>query len=100
MHTLALSAMLAQSLAVWLLGVVGMEGSPHKFHPQLGGGTTSSRPAHIALQAVWLLGMAGVEVAAPKEFDDPNITCTNILNGCKKLGFAPPSYHPSKLTVG
>ncbi len=35
----------------------------------------------------------------PKEFDDPNGTCSGILNGCKKLGFAAPSYHPAKLTV-
>lgn len=44
--------------------------------------------------------MAGVEVPTPKEFDDPNATCTNLLNAVRKLGFAPPSYHPSKLTVG
>ncbi|KAG2449265.1 hypothetical protein HYH02_005422 [Chlamydomonas schloesseri] len=50
--------------------------------------------------ATWLLGLAGVELPAPKEFDDPNLTCQNILGAVKKLGFAPPSYHPTKLTVG
>jgi intraflagellar transport protein 57 len=53
----------------------------------------------MPLQAAWLLSLAGADVGAPKEFDDPNATCTNILNGCKKLGFAPPSYHQSKLSV-
>lgn len=52
------------------------------------------------MQAAWLLGLAGADTPAPKEgVDDPNTVCTNILNGCKKLGFAPPSYHPTKLTV-
>ncbi|PNG99896.1 Intraflagellar transport protein 57, partial [Tetrabaena socialis] len=50
--------------------------------------------------AAWLLTLAGVEFPAPKEYDDPNITCGNLLNAVKKLGFAPPSYHPTKLTVG
>ncbi|KAL6759007.1 intra-flagellar transport protein 57 [Haematococcus lacustris] len=50
--------------------------------------------------AAWLLGLSGVDIPAPKEFDDPNTICANILNACKKLGFAPPSYHPTKLTVG
>ncbi|KXZ46063.1 hypothetical protein GPECTOR_47g338 [Gonium pectorale] len=50
--------------------------------------------------AAWLLSLAGSDVPAPKEFDDPNQTCSNLLNAIKKLGFSPPSYHPSKLTVG
>ncbi|KAG2484902.1 hypothetical protein HYH03_016288 [Edaphochlamys debaryana] len=50
--------------------------------------------------ATWLLSLAGVELPSPKEFDDPNITCQNLLGAIKKLGFAPPSYHPTKLTVG
>lgn len=48
----------------------------------------------------WLLGLAGVEFKEPKEFDDPNLTCNNILAALKKLGFASPSYHASKLTAG
>lgn len=54
----------------------------------------------IAAQTVWLLSLAGVELPAPKEFDDPNMTCQNLLGALKKLGFAQPSYHPTKLTVG
>ncbi|GIL87660.1 hypothetical protein Vretimale_14667, partial [Volvox reticuliferus] len=50
--------------------------------------------------AAWLLSLAGVDLPAPKEFDDPNMTCANLLNAIKKLGFAAPSYHPTKLTVG
>lgn len=61
-------------------------------------------PAHTkyrdAPQSTWLLSLAGVELPYPKEFDDPNLTCTNLLNAIKKLGFASPSYHPTKLTVG
>lgn len=48
----------------------------------------------------WLLGLAGVEMKEAKEFDDPNQTCNNILNALKKLGFAAPSYHSSRLTSG
>lgn len=51
------------------------------------------------MQATWLLTLAGVEATPPKEFDDPNSTCASLLAGCKKLGFAAPSYHPAKLTV-
>lgn len=50
-------------------------------------------------QASWLANLVGVDMPTPKEFDDPNATCTNLLGSCKKLGFAAPSYHPSKLTV-
>jgi len=55
---------------------------------------------YFASLAAWLLSLAGADGGAPKEFDDPNATCNNILNGCKKLGFAPPNYHPSKLSTG
>jgi hypothetical protein len=54
----------------------------------------------VGPQSAWLLSLAGVDLPAPKEFDDPNMTCANLLGAIKKLGFAPPSYHPSKLTVG
>eukprot|EP00798_Chlamydomonas_sp_ICE-L_P025829 gene25829-11505_t len=39
----------------------------------------------------WLLGLAGVELKEAKEFDDPGVTCNNILAALKKLGFASPS---------
>mmetsp|Transcript_14908 Transcript_14908/g.32320 ORF Transcript_14908/g.32320 Transcript_14908/m.32320 type:complete len:480 (-) Transcript_14908:727-2166(-) len=48
----------------------------------------------------WLLGLAGIDFPAPKEFDDPNLTCNNIVASLKKLGFAQPSYPAMKLTVG
>ncbi len=44
--------------------------------------------------------MAGIDLPAPKEFDDPNLTCQNIIASVKKLGFASPSYAPMKLTSG
>ncbi|KAF5828216.1 intra-flagellar transport protein 57-domain-containing protein [Dunaliella salina] len=50
--------------------------------------------------ATWLINLVGIELPMPKEFDDPNATCANILSSCKKLGFASPAYHPSKLTQG
>lgn len=53
----------------------------------------------LCLQATWLINLVGVELPMPKEFDDPNATCANILSSCRKLGFASPAYHPSKLTV-
>ena len=50
-------------------------------------------------QAAWLINLVGMEMAMPKESDDPNAVCASILSSCKKLGFASPAYHPSKLTV-
>jgi hypothetical protein len=52
------------------------------------------------LQATWLLNQVGSDLPMPREFDDPGVTCNNILNWCKKLGFASPPYPPFKLTVG
>jgi hypothetical protein len=57
-------------------------------------------PLTIDDQAAWLISLAGVDLPSPKEFDDPNMTCQNLLNAVKKLGFAAPSYHPTKLSVG
>ena len=57
-------------------------------------------PVPLPLQASWLLTTAGQEFPPPKEFDDPNQTCTNMLQCLRKLGFASPSFHPTKLTVG
>ncbi|MEW5304574.1 MAG: hypothetical protein WDW36_007176 [Sanguina aurantia] len=48
----------------------------------------------------WLMFLAGVEFSPPKEHDDPNLACSNLVAGMKKLGFASPSFHPQKLTVG
>lgn len=36
----------------------------------------------------------------PKEEEDPSQVCSQIFTHLKKLGFAPPSYPPAKLTVG
>ena len=51
-------------------------------------------------QTSWLLGLGGVDLPAPKEFDDPNAATNNIMAAFKKLGFAAPSYHATKLSAG
>ncbi|GFR50652.1 hypothetical protein Agub_g12901 [Astrephomene gubernaculifera] len=61
---------------------------------------TSEQFFYFTSLAHWLLSLAGQDMPTPKEFDDPNQTCSNLLGAVKRLGFAPPTYHPSKLTVG
>lgn len=46
----------------------------------------------------WLLQQAGTDFPTPKEFADPIETCQNIFSALKKLGFALPTCHPTKLT--
>lgn len=46
------------------------------------------------------MSLAGIEFTAPKEHDDPNLACANLVASMKKLGFASPSFHPQKLTIG
>ncbi|KAG1670197.1 hypothetical protein FOA52_014973 [Chlamydomonas sp. UWO 241] len=55
---------------------------------------------HFTSLSAWLLALAGVEFPTPKEFDDPNKICGDLLAAVKKLGFAPPSYPAMKLTSG
>jgi estrogen-related receptor beta like 1 len=44
----------------------------------------------LLLQCSYLLAQAGVDFKEPKEFDDPNLTCNNLIGSLKKLGFASP----------
>eukprot|EP00879_Flechtneria_rotunda_P033015 GHRR01036530.1.p1 GENE.GHRR01036530.1~~GHRR01036530.1.p1 ORF type:complete len:417 (+),score=164.74 GHRR01036530.1:845-2095(+) len=50
--------------------------------------------------AAWLLQSCGMSTPTPKEFDDPNATLQAILQGLRSLGFASPSYPPTKLNAG
>ncbi|WIA17771.1 hypothetical protein OEZ85_009284 [Tetradesmus obliquus] len=50
--------------------------------------------------AAWLLQLCGLSVATPKEFDDPNATLQGLMQALRSLGFAPPSYPPTKLAAG
>lgn len=59
-----------------------------------------TQTACLRLQVAWLLQLCGINVPPPKEFDDPNATLSNLLNGCRALGFVPVSYPPVKLTNG
>ena len=47
-------------------------------------------PAHplslLCVQTSWLLGLAGIDLAAPKEHEDPNLACNNIISAVKRLG--------------
>ena len=55
---------------------------------------------HFTSLTAWLLSKAGRSFPTPQQFDDPNTTCTNILTECKALGFAAPSFAPTKLKQG
>jgi len=48
----------------------------------------------------WLFTLAGRKFNPPAQFDDPNSSCTNILMELKNMGFATPSFPPSKLIKG
>lgn len=42
----------------------------------------------------------GRKISTPKEFDDPAVVCSNLMNELKLLGFAPPSFSITKLHKG
>ncbi len=48
----------------------------------------------------WLLTLSGRPFQPPQQYDDPNLTCTNILSELREAGFAPASFPPTKLRQG
>eukprot|EP00891_Asterochloris_glomerata_P000693 jgi/Astpho2/693/e_gw1.00013.62.1_t len=48
----------------------------------------------------WLLNLSGHAFQPPQQYDDPNITCTNIMSALREAGFAPASFPPAKLRQG
>jgi len=46
------------------------------------------------------LNQANRKFATPEQFDDPNTTCSSILQELKATGFATPSFPPAKLKQG
>ena len=52
------------------------------------------------LQVAWLLTLSGQPFQSPQQYDDPNLTCTNILTELRQAGFAPASFPPTKLRQG
>lgn len=50
-----------------------------------------------ALQVAWLLTLSGQPFQTPQQYDDPNLTCTNILSELRQAGFAPATFAPTKL---
>lgn len=54
----------------------------------------------VHLQVAWLLNLSGRPFQPPQQFDDPNMTCTNILTELREAGFAPVSFPPTKLRQG
>ncbi|KAL3146305.1 Intraflagellar transport protein 57 [Trebouxia sp. C0010 RCD-2024] len=48
----------------------------------------------------WLLNLSGRSFQPPQQYDDPNMTCTNILTELREAGFAPVSFPPTKLRQG
>lgn len=68
--------------------------------------TLHHQPSHQAacvscpVQAAWLLQQCGLDVPNPKDHEDPHGICATIMAAARRLGFAPPSYAPTKLTGG
>lgn len=56
--------------------------------------------AYIVIQVSWLLTLSGRPFQPPQQYDDPNLTCTNILSELREAGFAPASFPPTKLRQG
>ncbi len=52
------------------------------------------------MQAAWLLQQCGLDVPNPKDHEDPHGICATLMAAARRLGFAPPSYAPTKLTGG
>ena len=48
----------------------------------------------------WLLTVSGRPFQPPQQYDDPNMTCTNILTELREVGFAPATFPPTKLRQG
>ncbi|DBA92114.1 hypothetical protein WJX77_005383 [Trebouxia sp. C0004] len=48
----------------------------------------------------WLLTLSGRPFQPPQQYDDPNLTCTNILSELRHAEFAPASFPPTKLRQG
>lgn len=44
-----------------------------------------------------MLTMLGQDTAAPKEFDDPSVVCTNLLTDLRAAGFSAPTFPVTKL---
>lgn len=51
-------------------------------------------------QAAWLLQQAGLDVPNPKDHEEPHSICASLVAAARRLGFAAPSYAPTKLTAG
>lgn len=62
----------------------------------------ASQALHMlhAMQVAWLLTLSGQPFQPPQQYDDPNLTCTNILSELRQAGFAPATYPPTKLRQG
>jgi len=58
------------------------------------------RAIQCVLQVVWLLGLFGKKIPSPKDFDDPAVVCTSLMNELKLTGFPPPSFSLTKLHKG
>ncbi len=67
----------------------------HQCHPEL-----KFNVAYSAIQVSWLLTLSGRPFQPPQQYDDPNLTCTNILSELREAGFAPASFPPTKLRQG
>ena len=61
---------------------------------------TDFQPVLPLLQVSWLLNLSGHAFQPPQQYDDPNITCTNIMSALREAGFAPASFSPAKLRQG
>ncbi|GMH44778.1 hypothetical protein BSKO_12730 [Bryopsis sp. KO-2023] len=61
---------------------------------------TSGQFTYFASLVTWLMQLLGQEIPMPKEFDDPNVVCTNMLTQLRAVGFSAPSFPVTKIHRG
>ena len=72
-----------------------MAASSHQCYPVL-----NVNDGYSTIQVSWLLTLSGRPFQPLQQYDDPNLTCTNILSELREAGFAPASFPPTKLRQG
>ncbi|CAM6088628.1 unnamed protein product [Calypogeia fissa] len=75
-------------------------GRLHKLYFVLPSNNHNEQFLYFSSLVAWLLYLIGQHFAAPKESDDPNAICANIMVELKNLGFAYPSWPPTILKQG
>ncbi|EFJ26082.1 intraflagellar transport protein 57 [Selaginella moellendorffii] len=72
----------------------------HRFYFAVSSPNRNDQFMYFASLVAWLYSLIGVPFPAPSDNDDLNPICSNIVLQLREVGFAPPSWSPSKLKQG